>query len=81
MFLNDSYFLVYNYNVNFKVLVYNFNVQFMTLLSKHKHKEMKKKAITRFNDIIETKLSYINESGKREQITIIGAVQLPLNDS
>lgn len=42
---------------------------------------MKKKAITRFNDIIETKLSYINESGKREQITIIGAVQLPLNDS
>ena len=35
MFLNDSYFLVYNYNVNFKVLVYNFNVQFKTLLSKH----------------------------------------------
>ncbi len=40
------------------------------------------KQLTELNENpLETKLSYINESGRREQINIIGVVQLPLNDS
>ncbi|MEC6128201.1 hypothetical protein [Acinetobacter ursingii] len=52
-------------------------------LSERLSKQLKRKlgSIYHFNDITETKLSYINESGKREQISIIGVVQLPLNDN
>lgn len=51
-------------------------------LSERLNKQLKRKlgSIHHFYDITDTKLSYINESGKREQITIIGAVQLTSND-